>query len=68
MEIKWRIYRGLAGDPYLLLTGYINEDITFCELYNSLSIFNLSYKKAKRKIEKQIKNAIKENPELVPLN
>lgn len=53
-KIKWRIYKGEAGDLHTLLIGeYIG--IEFSQLYNEDSFFNISLRNAKRKITNAIK-------------
>lgn len=52
-QIKWRTYKGLAGDLQTMLVGEYNG-ISFSELYNDLSLFNWSFKRKKRIIIKAI--------------
>jgi hypothetical protein len=57
MNIKFRTYRGEAGDLHTLLIGEFN-DVSFSELFYEDSFLNYSYILSKRKIEKQIKKLI----------
>ena len=58
MEIKFRTYNGLAGDPHLLLIAETDCGIREDTLFNRTSLFNLSFyfarKKLIRKVNKQI--------------
>jgi hypothetical protein len=58
-HIQWRTYKGLAGDLQTLLIGnlYGHE---LSRLYNDFSPFQLSFKRAKRKITKEFKSLTKE--------
>ena len=53
-DIKWRTYKGLAGDLQSLLIAEYN-DIEFGELFTDDTIFNYSFKLARRKLIKAIK-------------
>ena len=53
-HIQWRTYKGLAGDLQTLLIGnYYGHE--FSELYNDFSPFQLSFKRAKRRIVRDFK-------------
>ena len=58
MEIKFRTYNGLVGDPHLLLIAETDCGIREDTLFNRTSLFNLSFyfarKKLIRKVNKQI--------------
>ena len=58
MEIKFRTYNGLAGDPHLLLIAETDCGIKEDTLFDRSSLFNLSFyfarKKLIRKVNKQI--------------
>jgi len=53
-HIEWRTYKGEAGDLQTMLTGnlYGHE---FSQLYNDYSPFQMSYKRAKKRITKKFK-------------
>jgi hypothetical protein len=53
-DIKWRTYKGEAGDLETMLVGEYNG-ITFSHSYQDTSFFNLSFWYTKRQIVKTIK-------------
>ena len=53
-KIKWRTYKGLAGDLQTLLIGTY-ENVSFSRLFFDTSLFDWSLKRAKRKIISAIK-------------
>lgn len=57
-HIQWRTYKGEAGDLQTLLIGNL-YGFELSELYNDFSLFQLSFKRAKRKITKEFKLSLK---------
>lgn len=53
-HIQWRTYRGEAGDLQTLLIGNLYGQEFSC-LYNIFSPFQISFKRAKRKITRKFK-------------
>lgn len=53
-HIQWRTYKGEAGDLQTMLVGNLYGH-QFYELFNDYSPFQMSFKRAKRKIIKNFK-------------
>lgn len=56
MEIKFRTYNGLAGDPHLLLIAETDCGIKESTLFNRTSLFGFSFYFARKKLIRRIKN------------
>lgn len=56
MEIKFRTYNGLAGDPHLLLIAETDCGIREDTLFDITSLLNLSFYFARKKLIRRIKN------------
>lgn len=56
MEITFRTYNGLAGDPHELLIAETNCGIKEHCLFDRTSLFNLGFYFARKKLIRRIKN------------
>lgn len=56
MEITFRTYNGLAGDPHELLIAETDCGIRESCLFDRTSLFGLSFYFARKKLIKRIKN------------
>lgn len=56
MEIIFRTYNGIAGDPHLLLIAETDCGIREDTLFDRTSLFNLSFYFARKKLIRRIKN------------
>lgn len=56
MDVTFRTYCGLAGDQQELLILETNTGIQLSRLYNRASFKNFNQKRAKRKLQKELKS------------
>ena len=58
MEIKFRTYNGLAGDPHLLLIAETDCGIREDTLFDRTSLFNLSFYFARKKLIRRVNKQV----------